>query len=410
MVKVEIKNPSRMKIILLAVAVFVLGGAIAVTQYAYGSQVIEKNDAMYMVSHTEYRYGEMGQVVVRLVDFQGDSISVNNCTVSILYPDKSFFVQDALMLDTGNITGDHYYNFTTPGGPEGVYEYQATCNYDPNKQKSATNSFHLSSAFGDVFANLTSISTDVANFRVEVAANFTAVLDSISNINVTAEVADVIVRLGEINATVAGIDSDLTLFISDTQSRLGEINTTLAGVDLAVAGIQLDLTAINTSLHARFDEINANLAANFTNIETLLYAVNTSIMEAINAIDVNLTPILDELAAVNLSLSTQISDLSTKVDAVNLSISSSISDLRQEVQANFSQAWDWLSLINTTTVNAYDYLTGTLADNIDSVLSTLGIINATINRIEQNTLEINETTQQILQNQEDEVFISTYSG
>jgi hypothetical protein len=246
-----IRNPFKWKVAILLAAIFVLGAATAVTFYAYGDQVIEQNQFLYMVSHTEYRYGEMGQIIVRLVDYQGDPISVTNCTVSILYPDKSFFIQGVLMLDSGNISGDHYYNFTTPSGLEGIYEYQATCNYPPNKQKSATNSFHLSSAF----------------------------------------------------------------------------NTTIS--------------------------------------------------------------LLNEL---------------------NLSISSDIEGFRQEVQANFSQAWDWLSFINITTVDTYDYLTGTLATNVNSILAQLGIINATVNRIEQNTVEINTTTQQILQNQEDEVFIDVYSG
>jgi hypothetical protein len=110
------------------------------------------------------------------------------------------------------------------------------------------------------------------------------------------------------------------------------------------------------------------------------------------------------------------------MDAVNLSISSSIADFRQEVQANFSQVLaaiggitipDYsaiLNQINATTVSTYDYITGTMASNINDALTALGVINATVNRIEQKTDVINATTQQILQNQEDEVFINTYSG
>jgi hypothetical protein len=424
MEKMKIKNPNRIKLMLLILAVFILGGAIAIMQYAYGSQVIEKNENMYMISHTEYRYGEMGQIIVRLVDFQGDPIVVDNCTTSILYPDKSFFVQDALMLDSENITGDHYYNFTTPNGPEGVYEYQAICNYAPNKQKSATNSFHLSSAFNTTIAdleitiaNLAEINSTVTAFRIEVQANFSQVQEAISNINVTSDVAGIIVTLGQVNETVNGINSNLNDFIANTTVALAAIDANTVAINGTVNNIYADLATLNTTMIVRFDAIDAYMAANFTQVfsnisdlRQLVYDINTSIIDAINALDVNLTPILDELAAINLSLSTQISDLSTKVDNVNLSISSSIADFRQEVQVNFSQAWVWFDLINTTTVSTYDYMTGTLADNIDSVLTTIGVINATVNRIEEKTDVINTTTKQILQNQEDEVFISTYSG
>jgi hypothetical protein len=426
MEKMKMKNPNRIKVMLLVLTVFILGGAIAVTQYAYGSQVIEKNENMYMISHTEYRYGEMGQIIVRLVDFQGDPIVVDNCTASILYPDKSFFAQDALMLDSENITGDHYYNFTTPNGPEGVYEYQATCNYAPSKTKTATNSFHLSSAFNTTIADLeiaiadlTEINSTVVAFRTEVQANFSQVQSVLSIINGTAE--EIQYTVEQANATINGINSNLNDFITNTTLALATIDANTVAINNTVNAIYADLATLNTTMIVRFDAIDAYMSANFTQVfsnisdlRQLVYDINTSIIDAANAINLSLSGYIADLSAqldaVNLSLSTQISDLSTKVDNVNLSISSSIADFRQEVQVNFSQAWVWFDLINTTTISTYDYMTGTLADNIDSVLTTIGVINATVNRIEEKTDVINTTTKQILQNQEDEVFISTYSG
>jgi hypothetical protein len=55
-------------------------------------------------------------------------------------------------------------------------------------------------------------------------------------------------------------------------------------------------------------------------------------------------------------------------------------------------------------------MTGTLASNLNIVLTTVGIINATVARIEEKTDVINTTTQEILQNQEDEVKMAVYSG
>jgi hypothetical protein len=141
------------KITLLLAVCFVLGSGSALVLYATGNEAIAKGllsgDKMYMVSHTEYRYDETGQIVVRLVNSAGSPISVDNCTAKILYPNKTIYLGPALMANTTAISGDHYYSFQTPAnGPEGVYEYQALCSWNAGaKTDSATNSFHLSSAF-----------------------------------------------------------------------------------------------------------------------------------------------------------------------------------------------------------------------------------------------------------------------
>jgi hypothetical protein len=414
----KFKNPNRVKIILLVLTVFVLGGATAITQYAYGSQVADKNQEMYMVSHTEYRYSEPGQVIVRLVDFSGGAIAVNNCTVTILYPNKTIFLGPALMVDTITITGDHYYNFTTPNGPEGVYEYQATCTYAAgSKTKSATNSFHLSSAFNTTIADLeitiadlTEINSTVVAFRTEVQANFSQVQSVLSVINGTAE--EIQYTVEQANATINGINSNLNDFITNTTLALATIDANTVAINNTVNAIYADLTTLNTTMVARFDAIDSYMASNFTllqnnltDLRQLVYDVNTSIIDAINLItsEFNLSAVIAELDAINASLS-------AKMDMVNLSISSSIADLRQEVQANFSQTWDWFNIINITTVSTYDYMTGTLATNVNNILTTLGVINATVNRIEQTTNNINTTANQILQNQQDQVYIETYSG
>jgi hypothetical protein len=213
------------------------------------------NSYLSMVSHTEYRYGEDGQIVARLVDFQGAPVTVDNCTASIIYPDKTGFINNSLMADS-SIDGDHYLNFTTPNGPEGIYEYQATCFYTVGvnvRNQSVTNSFHLSNAFGTVEEQLDNLSTGMA-------ANFTV-----------------------------------------TTSYLNDINNSVT----SLLGAQ------------------------------------------------NYTAILDE--------------------------------------------------INATTTNTYQYLTGTLATNVNTILTDLGVINATVN-------DINATVNTILENQNNTVQMSVFSG
>lgn len=202
---------------LLLAGTFICGSATGMFLYATGENVITST-FMQMVSHTEYRYGEPGQIVARLVDFQGAPVVVNNCTADIKYPDKTAFVTAQLMT-TSTITGDHYINFTTPSGPEGVYEYQATCFYNVGinvRNQSVTNSFHLSSAFTNIMANQTAQ-----------------------------------------NAQLTAIQGNLTV-----------VQTTLNGVSV-------NLTAINTSLS---NQLNTNV----TTILTQLAAVNTSITNQLN--------------------------------------------------------------------------------------------------------------------------------
>ena len=45
-----------------------------------------------MVSGTEYISGEEGQIIVRLHDSKNNPLTNAECVVSLLYPDKSFFI------------------------------------------------------------------------------------------------------------------------------------------------------------------------------------------------------------------------------------------------------------------------------------------------------------------------------
>jgi hypothetical protein len=55
-------------------------------------------------------------------------------------------------------------------------------------------------------------------------------------------------------------------------------------------------------------------------------------------------------------------------------------------------------------------MTTTLVGKVDQALVNLGVINATVNRIETTTTSINSTVNSILQNQQDAVQMSVFSG
>jgi hypothetical protein len=226
-------------IVVLLALTFVFGGAAGAFVYASGKAVLE-TPRMAMVSHTEYAFSAPGQIITRLVNSQGSPVVVDNCTATILYPDKTFFVNAALMTSSVNISGDHYYAFTTPAGPEGTYEYQATCYYGANKNASVTNSFHLTPNFNSILGNLSEIKSNLSTVTSTIEG-FDVLL---TEINATVyEVNDNVLSL---NTTVAGMSSMLDVINATTTNTYTYLTTTLVGkVDTVLA----DLGVINATVN-----------------------------------------------------------------------------------------------------------------------------------------------------------------
>ena len=94
---------------------------------------------MSIVSRTEYVPDDDGQVIVELRDKQYAPINAS-CLSSILYPNKTYFFQDELMI--GSVLGTEYMNFTVPL-VDGVFEYSVNCTYNA-KSYVLGSSFHVS--------------------------------------------------------------------------------------------------------------------------------------------------------------------------------------------------------------------------------------------------------------------------
>jgi len=354
--KQQVKKGIRFPVLVTALSLLVLSGVFVSGMFVYatGSSVVEST-YMKMISHTEYRYAEAGQIVALLVDYQGAPVVVQNCTATILYPDKTFFVQDALMTATGNIAGDHYYNFTTPDGPEGIYEYQATCNYLQGaapKSASVTNSFHLSGAFNAVLGNLTNVQNNLTQLSLDLAA---------VNVSLSGDIADLSTQLN----------------VNVTQLLSG----------------QSDLST----------QLNANI---------------TTVLEAIDniSVEVNLTPVLDAIDALEVSMAANFTEVfnefsvvNTKLDQINVTVGDTNTRV-QGIETTLVTMGAALDYINATTVNTYQYVTGTLTNSVNQVLSDIGVLNATVNRIETVSNQINSTVATVLVNQESEVVMTVFSG
>lgn len=130
------------KIILIVIPILII--FLVVFLFLNSFALAEPN--IEMVSGTEYISNEEGQIIVQLQDNAGSPILDANCSVSLLYPDKSFVFIDAPMLPT-TVQGNYYYSFNTPA-TEGVYEEKIVCEVTRNEQTkevTISDSFHVSS-------------------------------------------------------------------------------------------------------------------------------------------------------------------------------------------------------------------------------------------------------------------------
>lgn len=333
------KNKMKIGVAIGSLCILLFAGF--VISYEKGNELTNE-DTFYMVSHSEYWSGEEGQIIARLYNWQGDPIIVDNCTVDITYPDKSSFVSDALTDDSLQAsTATHFYKFTTPA-IEGVYQYMVTCTYN-SKERAVSNSFHLSPAL-----NL---------------------------INV-------------VNQSINDLTAQELQHYNDVQANISIINGDLFTIKNDLTDIKVNLTDISEDT----SDIRSNMltVTQFnTNITTVVDNQNTIINQG-NDILNNLTAIENFCGDATTSgsqLCLWVDEIQTKVTSMNSTVSTYN---------------DILSEINQTTHSTYDYMTGTLATNIN------GIINS-LSRVETNTVQINQTVNQIQTNQEDIVYIEATS-
>lgn len=79
------------------------------------------------VSGTEYQHGEVGSVIIRVVDVYGRPVDVNYCTITIYYPDGSIFVNNAPMERRNNPPSTFVYTFKTTFDVIGNYHSFVEC-------------------------------------------------------------------------------------------------------------------------------------------------------------------------------------------------------------------------------------------------------------------------------------------
>lgn len=270
---------------------------------SYGQQLSEQV-SMVMVSHSEYRSLERGQIIGKLYDYRGSPI-LATCNVTIYNPDKTIFLSPLTTDDTLEaLDGTHYINFTTPAN-EGIYEYMINCGFTLNNQfrtRKISNSFHLNPALNtitninsslinitsnltftinNIFDNLFS-DTDAFNNFTNIQSNFSTIN---TNLNYVSQNLSAIMQYCSNQATNS---SELCRLVWDNNQRIIAINNTLNNVVVA------QLNVINQTTQNTYDFLIVNVTNNFNSIFTSLFNIQTGI----NQINTTSNQILQNTTAI----------------------------------------------------------------------------------------------------------------
>lgn len=377
------------KPILFLLASFMIAGVFfASATYQHGTELSEEAH-MFMVSHTEYRSGETGQIIGKLFNFRGDPI-LADCNVTIYNPDKSIFLAPTPTDDTLEATdGTHYVNFTTPA-TEGTYEYKIFCAFtlggNPT-DRTVSNSFHLSPALNTI----TTVNNTVNSYVAYLV-----------DINDTTDETNEIVK--QINASTSTLLNDSN---QDLLAFLVDVNNTVTDIDLNVIDINSTIVQEFATLQVNISNINVDIDYIRNNLFTDADAFNN-----FSVISTNFNTVFSELT----NIQTNLTDLINFCDGAP----TSDSQLCQWVQQNNALAIGIndtlnnvidvkLDAINLTTATTLDFLTVNVTNNFNTVFATLSRIEAGITDINNtaNRIESNVTT--VIQNQEEQVFIGVFS-
>jgi hypothetical protein len=207
-------------------------------------------DNMYMISHSEYWSDENGQIIARLLNYKGEAIVDANCTIDILYPNKTYFKQNEAM----NFSIDsYYYMFITPSF-EGVYEYKATCSFNNNtRTQSVMNSFHLSPALNFIAISHDDLSGKIANLTDLNNANFGNITYNLSQIKLDTEY---IRENMVLNITAAQYQSEVMAKLNILSGYCNDTDTSSSYLCQWVNETRVRLLNMNISVENYLSQIN----------------------------------------------------------------------------------------------------------------------------------------------------------
>jgi len=369
------------------------------------------SDNMRIVSHSEYWSGERGQILTTLLDYQGVSITDANCTVDILYPDRSYFKQDEQAIFD---IDSYYYTFITPD-IEGVYQYKVSCLYqNGNKERSSMNSFHLSPALNFekiMYDNLSNQITNLSNLEevhfAQTTYNLTQIKQDTEYIRTTvdyvssnmqtqaqaqAQYNSVVQKLDEI-ANFCGTNytsqSLLCQWVNQTRDSIEDINETIIIMNQSI------VTIINQTQYI----INqTNILINFS--ENLVNEINITVNQLIqeNLVDVmsNISDMQNDLEILKNTTNISLDVLIQKID----SLQQNFTDLRSDISLLRNEALAYNNSISLRLDNLDTEVNGVKEQviQIENKLDCNNTVNVVCDMIQElivDVIQVNETSNYI---------------
>ena len=327
-----------------------------------------------------------------MADYKGNAYSIDSCSVTILNPDKSVFVNNATMAESA-IDGNWYRTDSLIGAAMGTYEQEVTCVKGQQTIKSSQ-SFHLNPALEEVNTvsqNLDLLNNSLFDFDIEVNGVLSETNESIyTRINVaeinldnaltTAKqsILDELEAAGiesnenfvNINATILSKIDDLDVsFSNNLNSVHSDLNNFLTAME---NNLSSQMTNMLNDLTAQLNAVKADTEWIVSN--TMDQTDRTAIDARFSSVDSDLSKLLNFCGEVV----TDDSDLCQEIYGIR----DAIVVLRSEQQAHYDS-------LNETTHNTWELLSGDVTASINNILIALNIIQ------EQNQ-EINSTTHDIL--------------
>jgi hypothetical protein len=363
----------RIKIILFVLAIIVL-----LVSYTYGFNIKNDNARIEFVSHTEYWREDFATTIVRVSDYRGNSLNVEQCRVTILYPDKTVYV-DNESLQKSAIEGNWFRYDDLRGSPLGTYEQEVTCYYGGNALISSQ-SFHLNPAL-EAISLISKNNLTLYNITImlsDIKKSQEIVLENAGDID---GLVDVLLEMGQ------DINANLTLMIKETGTKI-EIDMAKQMSKIANESENQIADRINKTISGLIHQSLEEQSVAFSNLEKeLRYVLNSSISG-------NLSMIQGDINRIETLILELQSNCTSKLCGLIGNVSIVLDDVKNRTYTYHQSINSSLSTLNL--------VMGDLASGIDSVRLTLASLVVRTN-------EINQTTHMILNRIDGEIQIQVIS-
>ncbi len=358
--------------------------------YVIGEKSVVDKVHMEWISHTEYWSGDNASTIIRLTDYKGEPYYPDECTVSILYPNKTYFVVNSSLVRS-TINGNMYRTDSLIGAPLGTYEQEVTCVFG-DQLVSSSESFHLNPALVGI-KTLIDSSLFLNKSLIEMGLSIDATLKESNN--------TLSLSINELNTSIGELMGVLNSSIP-TEDILSSLNASLdAMVEETGDIIHLEMMHINQSFRDFLNsfsieilgQINGSLGDLAGDIGQVQEDLDWLVANAMNLNHTEIDHRFDNIDLILQNISTKCDNVESCVNLTSLEDAVAILRIEQNL---------YLGQINETTTNIWSQMIGDYTVNMNQLIGSVGSLIL-------RTDEINGTTHEILNQIQGEVRISVIS-